>query len=749
VRSTWLIPAWRALAPSGMTCALLAGCGDPAATCVDDATFFKEQVYPQVIEETCLACHTADGVARSSDLVFVGPARPDHFEVNRALLAEVAGLQRDGESLVLRKPRGDDAHGGGAVLAADSEAYELLETFVGRVAQPVTCAGDQDVIDADAGLVLASPAATLRKAALLLAGRLPTTDEIERVRSGGEPALVDALWEIMASVAFADRMVELLNDVFLTERYKLGSTDAIGIFDDDRFEAVYWYEDAYDGDYYTLRAFTNNAIAEEPLALARHILRNDLPWTELLTADYTMVNAYSARAYGVDIGQAPDPRDPASLTFRPVQVPDFPHAGLLTTPAFLNRWPTTPTNRNRHRAWFYFKTFLATDILTFADRPIDPTISDKHNPTLNDAQCTVCHATMDPVAGTFQSWDEEGRFAPPEDGWYAEMATPGFADQELPATERPQALRWLAAQTIADPRFAVATVRMVLEQLTGLELLTALTAGTDPERRAALAQQDAWVQKVADEFAARGHDLKYVVEQVVRSRYFRTIAEQGAVPGALEHAGTARLLTPEELDRKIIATLGYPWREAADRENLLLDDYLMLYGGIDSFSVTERLRDPNGVMAAVALRMATRMACEVVPRDFLLPLDQRRLFPHVEPTWAPLTPDGFAVPEVESLIRENVRWLHFRLLGEELAPGGAEEDATYALFLQTWQEGRAGVLADELDDALPGDCRVYYDFWSGEELPSSMRVEYDDEYLLRAWMAVLTYLLTDYRFLFE
>jgi hypothetical protein len=729
--------------------AALAACGDPATSdCVSDEDFFKEEVYPKVVQETCLACHTADGVARDSDLVFVTAARPDHLTVNQAALASVATLQRAGESVVLRKPRGDDAHGGGAVLSPDSAAYDLLEQFVARVDEPVVCAGEQPTVDPDAGLELASPLLTLRKATLLMVGRLPTADESSRVRSLGEPGLVEVLWELMATDTFADRTVELLNDVLLTERYKLGSTDAIGIFDDDRFASVYWYEDSY-GDYNTLRELTNDAIAEEPLALARHLLANDLPWTELLTADYTMLNAYSAQAYGVDIGQAPDPRDPGSYRFRPAQVPDYAHAGLLSTPAFLNRWPTTPTNRNRHRAWIYFKTFLATDILTFADRPIDPTISEKHNATLNDAQCTVCHATMDPVAGAFQNWDELGRYAPPETGWYAEMAPPGFGDQELPAAERPRALSWLARQTVADPRYRVATVRMVLERLTGLEPLTALTAGTDPELLAALAQQDAWVQRVGDEFVARDHDIKYVIEQVVRSRYFRATGELGAAPGALHHAGTAKLLSPEELDRKIIGTLGFPWRDRTDRDNLLLAEYRMLYGGIDSFSITERLRDPNGVMASVVQRMATKMSCEVVPRDFLLPKEQRRLFPHVDQDWAPLTEQGFAVPEAEALIRENIRWLHYRLLGEELSPGAAEEQATYELFLATWQEGRAAVLAGELDDDLPSDCRATADFWTGESLPSALRNEADDDYLQRAWMAVVAYLLTDYRFLFE
>ena len=71
-------------------------------------------------------------------------------------------------------------------------------------------------------------------------------------------------------------------------------------------------------------------------------------------------------------------------------LPEVPTAGILTTSAWLNRFPTTDTNRNRHRAWVLMRRFLATDILRLADRPVDPTSSQVFNPTMNDPQCTVC-----------------------------------------------------------------------------------------------------------------------------------------------------------------------------------------------------------------------------------------------------------------------------------------------------------------------------------------------------------------------
>lgn len=41
---------------------------------------------------------------------------------------------------------------------------------------------------------------------------------------------------------------------------------------------------------------------------------------------------------------------------------DYPHAGALNTQAFLNRYPSTETNRNRARARWTFYHFLGIDI---------------------------------------------------------------------------------------------------------------------------------------------------------------------------------------------------------------------------------------------------------------------------------------------------------------------------------------------------------------------------------------------------
>lgn len=105
--------------------------------------------------------------------------------------------------------------------------------------------------------------------------------------------------------------------------------------------------------------------------------------------------------YVVDVGAVIT--DPGPCTT------DYPHAGILNTTAFLTRYPTTATNRNRARSRWTHYHFLGTDIEQSAPRTTDPdALADTNNPTLYNPNCTVCHTVMDPVAGTFQNWDERG-----------------------------------------------------------------------------------------------------------------------------------------------------------------------------------------------------------------------------------------------------------------------------------------------------------------------------------------------------
>src|SRR5690606_10039320 len=85
---------------------------------------------------------------------------------------------------------------------------------------------------------------------------------------------------------------------------------------------------------------------------------------------------------------------------------------------------------------------------------------------------------------------------------------------------------------------------------------------------------------------------------------------------------------------KINAIFGVPWANG-DLEPRLVHEprdlsdtgtYQLFYGGVDFDTVSTRITDPNGLMAAVGERMAMEMSCFAVPTDLSRLPDERRLF---------------------------------------------------------------------------------------------------------------------------
>ncbi|MBN4059057.1 DUF1588 domain-containing protein, partial [Endomicrobium sp. AH-315-J14] len=496
-----------------------------------------------------------------------------------------------------------------------------------------------------------------------------------------------------------------------------------------------------------------------------------------LTANYIMVTPLSARSYGVEATFVDDANP---LEFAEAQIPDIPHAGFLTSPMFLSRHSTTDTNRNRHRALVTIRAWLGTDLLKTAEQAVDQSLVTDFNPTRNNPACTVCHAVHDPMSGAFMAWDENGAFNPDPD-WYEEMWEPGWGNSKLPESEWSNGLQWLAQEMVRDEGFALGAVYMMYEGLTGRERLVAPNNFADPlysyEFEAFMAQADE-LSRIAGEFRTADYNLKVIVKELVLGPYFRAINAEGLSDDELTRVGEvgmAHMLTPEQLHRKIVAVLGMPWTDNDSarphlnfrpRDPARAGEFQLFYGGHDSNSTTKRITEPTGLLSAVADRMAIEMSCQVVPRDFFKDQDERVLFQWAEIDGVsydllgmePLTPAGLPIAQHISAIKENIVRLHGRLLGEKLTLDDEEVEFTYQLFLKAWKDGNDQMNAGNVDGMdgqeplstqLPSPCRVTEDFWTGKDYPEELRLIDDEKFVVRAWMAVTTYLLSDYRFLYE
>lgn len=741
--------------------------GDDAdGDCLSNEEYFQENVYAPILADNCETCHNAAGAAKNTSFILRAPeSGPDFIEQNMEMFQQLSKLEYEGRPWILLKPTMQIEHEGGERFKTDSEEYNAFVDMIDRLENPVACADDGDNVEEFFdGVELLDERATLRKATLALAGRLPTIDEENLVQAQSWEGVDLVLDAVMQEDTFYDRIREVYNDKFLTDRYYNG-TDAIDLLDGEDYPSAYFFDGLPDGERENVAGAANRGLAREPIELIIHTLRNGLPYTEVLTADYTMVNWASAQTLGVQANFTTERNDGE---FVAAKVPGIPHAGVLTTVTFLNRFPTTDTNRNRHRSRMLHELFLATDVQALGNRPVDATAITGHNPTMNDPNCTICHEVIDPAAGAFQNWDDMGRFRPPELGWFPDMLPAGFGTEQMPSDQAlTGALAWTVREVVQDPRFALAPVHIMFEGLSGQKPLKEPDDPTAEDYLGAITAaqvQREEFDRIGQAFIDSNYDLKVVVKEIVKSNYYRAynFSDEGLEEEVvkqrrfeLAETGMGRLLTPENLNRKIAATTGYPWRGGFDGADYLIDDdnYMIFYGGIDSQDVTTRITAPNGVMANVAKRMGNEMSCLSVPQDFARPASERVLFPLVEPTHEPEDANGFEIPGSAAQIRSNIQFLVQRLWGEYLEIDHAEIDRIYQLYLDVWKEGQAGMALPEdqggYSTQVPGQCQARSDYFTQEEYPEERVVADDSAYTIRAWMAVTTYMLSDFRYLHE
>ena len=668
-----------------------------SATGESATSYFDEYISP-IVQDQCVTCHVEGGVSGNTRIVFAAGSSAGHRERNRETVADFLNLVEDGAELLLNKVQGV-SHGGGVQLPAGSANFEHMSTWLGLLGEELaaTTVTPKTLFRT---VRMASLEATLRRAALLFAGRNPTQAELNAL-ANGKVGIRRAILDLMQGPAFHDFLVKAANDRLLTDKhvgYLLEPNDEYFV---RLAQLMYEGRKRHGNAFYGSRWYrgVQYGVARAPLELIAHVVEQDLPYTEILTAEYIMANPFAAEIYGArtDFENNDDP-----FEFQPSEIVayygrhrskvtrfsqefglriiangslrmDIPHAGILNTNAFLHRYPSTATNRNRARARWTYYHFLGLDVEKSASRTTDPVaLADTDNPTMHNTACTVCHAALDPVAGAFQNYGNEGYYRqnyggmdsldefyknPPDgseslyvegDTWYRDMRVPGLYGQVVPDADF--SLRWLAAEITADPRFAESTVKFWWPAVMGAEVARAPEDPNDVAfegRLLAANAQATEVSRLTERFrhginGRSPYNLKNLLTDLVLSPWFRvgTVLDDNPIRrDALRDAGVERLLTPEELSRKTAAITGVEWgrirpdpeRQFAFRQGHLGRDYRLLYGGIDSDGVTERARDMTPLMASVAQRHAVELSRMVVLKElYLLANGDRKLLRGVD-----------------------------------------------------------------------------------------------------------------------
>jgi hypothetical protein len=435
------------------------------------------------------------------------------------------------------------------------------------------------------------------------------------------------------------------------------------------------------------------------------------------------------------------------------------HAGVLSTHPWLQRFPTTDTNRNRHRVNILFRQFLATDVSALAVRPMDDGTQFRV-PTMENPGCAACHDTIDPIAAGFQNWNERNRFLPNRtgtvdhalpntyrsanypkdvngqayfqagDNWFRDAKAPGYGSTPMPGgfTGNPTALQWLGQQVAADARFALGAVHFWYEGVFGRAPLKMPFDQTSPQYASLLAAytaQNDEFQAIAERFKTnRGngaYNVRDLLTDLVLSQWFRAdrVTAMNATRAVeLHDVGAVNMLTPQQLNQKLMGVVGQGWNEFDNP----YAGWALNYGDFDGVNRVNRAKSHTMMQSIGVDRLAAVRSCAFTKGDFDKPVANRLLFPAVGLADTPADAAGLAA------ITQNVRHLHKVLWKEDVPETDGEVQRTLKLFTDTWAD-RANA------PVRPVNCA----YNNGN----------DAAYTGRAWAAVLAYMLGDVKFLYE
>lgn len=561
----------------------------------------------------------------------------------------------------------------------------------------------------------------MKKTAFYFSDELPSQTELANMDESDYSNTVN---QIIQGSGFTDRLVAIFEDKLMSDKY-ISSNDrdgAIDLYNSRDYPNRKWYDDEYEEQgtiRNCVRDITNDALTNASIELVRHVIDSDHAFSNILTADYMMVNYYSAKSLDAqlinggefrqldtpvctqtDSGQivnsiSYDPTDfqPARIVHQQQRF-DQPvaHAGILSDVVFLNRYPTTDTNRNRHRARIVMDYFLDFDILSIdKDRTIDANDSVNAIPTMDNPDCTICHNMMDPIASAFRSRNATGRIIPVElnrgdNAWNLnDILTPGYLGRSTPqdVIENYSMLPWLAQQIVADVRFPRAMIKTLYKGLYGATPDRTLESSDD------YASYEMLIDDAIVAFTSNNMDMRAAAKVMVENEMWANAQKTNQANTNLKR----RLVTPEILNKKLKMLTGESWDDLESKSREIM------FGGVDSDSVTERLTDPNGIFSKMQNRMAVEIACQSVATDLALPKEARKLFPYVDITTLPTTQDGQFDNSALEIIKQNIQYLHSHLLNENLDTSDPELLFTYQLFLDAQKNGLARI--ENRDDYDP------------------------------------------------
>ncbi len=522
-----------------------------------------------------------------------------------------------------------------------------------------------------------TPVEHLVRVSMALRGTRPSAEDLERVQDDPEtlPELVDAY---MQGPDFGETLREIHNDGMLVD-FEVGFPQLPPVEDEGSLAM-------------------GRSVVQGPLRLIEYVITNDLPYTEIVTADYAVMDEITATLQGM-------PYDPGGPELQVITWEDRPAAGVLSDPALFIRHRSTGANYNRGRANAISRALLCHDFLA-ADVEIDGNIDLSDPDAVNDAvtsnpACVSCHQSLDPLGSFLFVYPGNLNPAQIESYPVTSLYNPSGANAWQFTNERPPAYFGEPAEGLSDlggliaddPRFSLCAAKRFYSYFHQLPL-------DDVPLEAAAELQDTLVDS--------GFDAKALVREIVLDDEFR-VASATTEEAAAELIGLKKA-RPSQLARLMDDLTGYRWQTNLDgivpsfqegdvdlvRTNQL--GFAVLAGGTDSFFVEEPTYTVNTTTSLFLRSYAAEAASYVTEHDLLPGGEAPRL----------LTMVGDGVPD-EAALREQLVALHRRLFGEILDADAEPIDETLALWNAAHARSGDPVVAWKTTlTAMLQDLRIIY-----------------------------------------
>lgn len=489
---------------------------------------------------------------------------------------------------------------------------------------------------AEAGVTQMGAVAVLQRASLDLRGVRPSVAEVEAVEA--DPAALDAMIEgFFESDRFGERVRDLFSTIYLTR-------------------SDYFYVGAADYGQTDEAAFAR-AVGDEPLRVLSTIAEEDLPYTQIVLADWSMADASIGHAW-------PTTYPEGGEGWQKVQYTDGrPHAGILSTNGLWWRYMTNESNANRGRANAISRILLCED---YVGKPIsfDRSVNLLDQTAVNEAVktnegCAACHSTLDPLASylwgfyyfNYDSRDDTTYYHPEREQYWEGTSGVSPAYYGQPGFD----LTDLGAQIAADGRLPQCIVQQSYELLL---------------QREATLEDTAALSELREGFLAGGLRLKPLFASVIATEAYR------AAPADDARLASRKLLSSDQLGTVLEDLTGFRFTYAG-YDMLQTDTYGLrtLAGGVDGVYSTRPAEQPTATMVLVHERVAQAAAAFVVSQDQAHP-EAPRLFSEVSLVATPDSdPAGFV---------SQLQVLHLRIFGVRIAADGPEVEANIALWRELY-----------------------------------------------------------------